>query len=222
MNFIDGANEQVEYTYDANGNMTSDKNKKVESIEYNLINLPDKVNMDKKFGLHIVGTPAPYTQESVINRYAADGTLHETMYATEKSYIINPGTIVGTPTAPGVSMVSNKVAYCGNIILENDTLSKILLPDGYITKKNNTFAYHHYIKDHQGNNRVVTNDLNAIEQVNHYYPFGGLFGASTNGATQKYKYNDKELERMHGLDWYNYGARIMDPVGRMGFLTICQ
>ncbi|MCR5076482.1 MAG: RHS repeat-associated core domain-containing protein [Prevotella sp.] len=29
---------------------------------------------------------------------------------------------------------------------------------------------------------------------------------------QPYKYNGKELDRMHGLDWYDYGARMYDPV----------
>ena len=31
-----------------------------------------------------------------------------------------------------------------------------------------------------------------------YYPFGGLFGESTSGDTQRFKYNGKELDRMHG------------------------
>lgn len=38
----------VEYTYDANGNMTSDRNKKIESIAYNNLNLPFLVSMERK------------------------------------------------------------------------------------------------------------------------------------------------------------------------------
>ena len=45
-----------------------------------------------------------------------------------------------------------------------------------------------------------------VEQVNHYYPYGGLMGESTNSDAQPYKYNGKELDRHHGLDWYDYGA----------------
>ena len=30
-------------------------------------------------------------------------------------------------------------------------------------------------------------------------------------STQRYKYNGKELDRMFGLDWYDYGARMYDP-----------
>lgn len=30
-------------------------------------------------------------------------------------------------------------------------------------------------------------------------------------SSQRYKYNGKELDRTHGLDWYDYGARMYDP-----------
>ena len=35
----------------------------------------------------------------------------------------------------------------------------------------------------------------TYQQVNHYYPYGGLMGESTGGDIQKYKYNGKRLER---------------------------
>ncbi len=50
----------------------------------------------------------------------------------------------------------------------------------------------------------------TYQQVNHYYPYGGLMGESTGGDVQRYKYNGKELNRMHGLDWFDYGARHYD------------
>ena len=52
-----------------------------------------------------------------------------------------------------------------------------------------------------------------LEQVTHYYPFGGIFGDATlNAGTQPYKYNGKEFDHTHGLDWYDYGARMYDPI----------
>ena len=54
------------------------------------------------------------------------------------------------------------------------------------------------------------NASGTVEQVNHYYPFGGLFGENLGDDKQPYKYNGKELDRMHGLDWYDYGARHYD------------
>ena len=57
---------------------------------------------------------------------------------------------------------------------------------------------------------MVVNANGEVEQVNHYYAFGGLMGESTGGDTQTYKYNGKELDRINGLDWYDYGARNYD------------
>ena len=84
--------------------------------------------------------------------------------------------------------------------------------EGYITFNGSTPQYHFYLTDHLGNNRVVVNASGTVEQVNHYYPYGGLMGESTNGDVQPYKYNGKELDRMNGLDWYDYGARHMDGI----------
>ena len=48
MDFKDGANEQVEYTWDANGNMTSDLNKGISEIKYNILNLPENESIRKR------------------------------------------------------------------------------------------------------------------------------------------------------------------------------
>ena len=100
--------------------------------------------------------------------------------------------------------------YCGNMIYENNVLKQILVDGGYITFSGSTPLYHCYLKDHLGNNRVVARADGTVEQVNHYYPFGGLMAESTDGDVQRFKYNGKELDRMHGLDWYDYGARHLD------------
>ena len=43
MDFKDGADKTVKYLWDANGNMTRDRNKKIWSIEYNVLNLPEEI-----------------------------------------------------------------------------------------------------------------------------------------------------------------------------------
>ena len=70
-------------------------------------------------------------------------------------------------------------------------------------------VYKRQIQDHQGNNRVVVDEDGKVEEVNDYYPFGGLM-ASASESVQPYKYNGKELDRKGGLDWYDYGARQYD------------
>lgn len=51
------------------------------------------------------------------------------------------------------------------------------------------------------NNRLVVDGNGNEDQKNEYYPYGGSWGdASTNQGFQPYKYNGKELDRVHGLD----------------------
>ena len=102
--------------------------------------------------------------------------------------------------------------YCDNMIYENGQLRQIQLDQGYITFSGTSPQYHFYLKDHLGNNRMVVNASGTVEQVNHYYAFGGLMGESTGGDVQDFKYNGKELDRLHGLDWFDYGARHYDGV----------
>ena len=94
----------------------------------------------------------------------------------------------------------------------------MLLNDaGYVSFPDKQF--HFYIKDHQGNVRVVTDADGNVEEVNDYYPFGGLMSNATGNEFQRYKYNGKELDRKAGLNWYDYGARFYDPgIGR--FMTV--
>ena len=72
-----------------------------------------------------------------------------------------------------------------------------------------------YIKDYQGNVRVVINQANQPVEVNSYYPYGGLMAATTTEGSQPYKYSTKELDRENGLDLYDSKARMYDPtIGR--------
>ncbi|MBQ2175292.1 MAG: hypothetical protein II453_09585, partial [Alphaproteobacteria bacterium] len=98
-----------------------------------------------------------------------------------------------------------------------------------------------YDRDHLGNIRQVTKadriTNGTVVQSMNYYPFGAQFcDGSTDSNVQPYKYNfsierekrklacsserekkrqkvnGKELDRMHGLDTYDYGARQYNPV----------
>ena len=101
--------------------------------------------------------------------------------------------------------------YCGNAIYENGSLKLLLTETGYVSFPDKKF--HFYLKDHQGNVRVVADKDGKLEETNDYYPFGGTFTTST--SVQSYKYNGKELDRKNGLDWYDYGARMYDvAIGR--------
>ena len=43
-NFKDGADEDIEYDYDGNGNLTMDLNREICSISYNCLNLPQRID----------------------------------------------------------------------------------------------------------------------------------------------------------------------------------
>ena len=67
-------------------------------------------------------------------------------------------------------------------------------------------SYQFYVQDHQGNNRLVLSASGGVEEVNSYYPYGGMMSMST-ASTQRFKYNGKELNQHSYMMWYDYGAR---------------
>ena len=115
----------------------------------------------------------------------------------------------------GEILYKDSTDYHDALIMENGRLDKVLFSSGYVFCNDNAanrFTFHYFVKDHLGNNRAVVNENGAIEQTMHYYPFGNsIADIGTNASIQQYKYNGKELDRMHGLDWYDYGARYYDP-----------
>jgi len=129
-----------------------------------------------------------FTDGSTITySYAADGTKLRTVH-----------TINGTTTTKD---------YCSNVVYENGVQKMLLTEEGYVDLSASTPTYYYYLKDHQGNNRVVLSSGGTAVETNHYYPFGGLFDSD---YEQPYKYNGKELDTKKGLNWYDYGARHYD------------
>ena len=183
----------------ANGNMTKDRNKGISNITYNTMNLPSRIEFEN-------GSRATYL-------YSADGTKLQVKYETSYAGLLASGQPSGS--ASTAIAQTHTIDYVGDKIYEDGVLSRILIEGGYVDYSGETPIYHTYLTDHQGNVRVVVDENTAVKQVNHYYPYGALFAESTNGNVQPYKYNGKELDRMHGLDWYDHGARHNDAaIGR--------
>ena len=125
-------------------------------------------------------------QSTITYTYAADGTKLRVEHK------------IGNSTT--------RTTYCSNVIYEDGTAKCLLTEEGYVSLDDR--EYHYYLKDHQGNNRVLVNKNGGVEEINHYYPFGGVFASEEN--VQPYKYNGKELDTKKGLNWYDYGARQYD------------
>lgn len=185
--FKDGNKTGDDYTYDDNGNMTSDLNKNITEIQYNHLNLPKKIT----FG----------TTGSIEYIYNAAGQKLEKnvivgLVTTNTSYLggfqYKDNVLEFFPTAEGY--VKNTDGVLSYVFQYKDHLGNIRLS---------------YAKNPQ------TQVLEIIDE-NHYYPFGLKHeGYTVLEGSNKYKYNGKEFQDDLRLNMYAMDARQYDPaIGR--------
>ncbi|NCT73666.1 MAG: hypothetical protein GXC78_03985 [Chitinophagaceae bacterium] len=124
----------ADYAYDGNGNLVKDLNKDIvtyggaNGIEYNYLNLPQKITV-KKDASNNKGT-IEYTYD------AAGNKLRKTVYE------------------PGVD--TTVTLYIAGNVYRNDTLEFIGYEEGRIRKKGTTaLVYDYMLKDHLGNVRML-------------------------------------------------------------------
>ncbi|MCD0465039.1 DUF6443 domain-containing protein [Flavobacterium sp. ENC] len=191
-----------DYTYDANGNLITDKNKKITAITYNHLNLPTKIT----FG----------TTGHIAYIYNASGQK------TGKT-VFKAGTVVRKPSTTITDYLQGGFQYSA-LNSKIFTLDFFPTAEGYVQPSGSSYEYVYQYKDHLGNVRLsysdkdnngIVNNTEIIEE-NNYYPFGlthkgynSLVTSSNSG--QKYKYNGKELQDEFWLNMYDYGARNYDP-----------
>ncbi len=174
--------------------LTRDYNKGISSISYDQFGNPFKVTFGNKSSIEYV--------------YSADGVKLKARHITA----IPQGT-GSSSSSTNYIMSKDSTDYIGDFIYHNNRFSRYNWGNGYIVPAGSSsgYAYRFYFKDHQGNNRLVTTSTGTVKQTTHYYPDGVTHDKSTGQGEQVYKYSGKELDRMHGLDWYDYGAREYDP-----------
>jgi RHS repeat-associated protein len=189
MNVNKGLTAATQYTYDSNGNLTSDINKGITNITYNHLNLPLTITF-------------------VTNRiefiYDATGVkLRKTLFvnniATDTTSYINGIEYKG--------LILNRFPHTeGAVVRQTDGtfLHEYTIKD-HLGNSRVTYV------DKNADGKV---DSSEIKQVNSYYPFGLNMAGNFNGANgiNKYQYNGKELNQDFGLDWNDYGARFSDAV----------
>lgn len=205
------ANNQKEYEYNTNGSLISAANRGISSIKYNQLNLPEQ--MDVK-----------HTSAEARNEYTydAEGNKLNVKYRWNPQFVTNP--IIGSAVNESLLTMSRSVLYQGNHIWF-DTKEMWLNEIGY--RRPDTSKFYFYVKDNQGNNRVVIDQNGQVVQRNDYYPYGLPMGSAAGVPSgyyadkdgQPFKYNEKELDRMHGMTLYDYNARTMDPTFPR-FLTV--
>ena len=145
--------------------------------------------------------------------YDASGVKLKTLHRTAVPGIEVPYGTVYEHTASTV-LSSDSTLYAGPFVLSGDSLrykydgGSVMIPlDGSPVKP--CF----YALDHLGSVRLVVSADGQIIERNDYYPSGCLITENIDGETVilPYKYNGKELDPMHGLYTYDYGARQYDP-----------
>ncbi len=177
------------YTYDGNGNMITDKNKGIRNIEYNYLNLPNKIEFAS-------GARIDYL-------YDAGGTKLRMEFT-------------GSPMEGDLQK-----DYVNNKVYINNQLMLIRNEGGYMNYENVGWDQFYVLKDHLGNNRVINYGGSWVYQTDNYYPFGLSMTEGDHlwwndqANLYTYKFGDKELSRMSGLNIYDFGARTYDPaIGR--------
>ncbi|GEP93834.1 hypothetical protein CCY01nite_00940 [Chitinophaga cymbidii] len=120
----------IDYAYDVNGNMISDKNKEISAIAYNHLNLPQTISITGK------GT--------ISYQYDAAGNK---LKKTVTDQTVTPNKVTVTD-------------YIGGQVYVNDTLQFISHEEGRIrtlfkTSQPVAYIYDYFLKDHLGNTRMV-------------------------------------------------------------------
>lgn len=182
-----------EYAYDGNGRLVSDPNKGISSISYDNLSYPRFISYKNGNG-----TSFCYSSKGEKLSVLHQTGLSTTISSTEDSHLVS-----------NQSSIISQTDYVGNVIYEQGSPQKILFDGGYYSFQDK--LCHYFTRDHLGSIRTMVNENGVLEQSLHYYPFGGIYGdACYNGDLQLLKYNGKELERMYGLDCYDYGERFYD------------
>lgn len=197
-----------QYKYNKSGSLIADKSRDIAFILHDYNNNPQKIyfmngNVTKYVysgsgqKLRVVHYTAKPNITREFDRRPADLTPAQILYADSTDYLLG-----------------------GNLILKNGKIEKLLFDGGYVLAKaenptTEKLWVYYYNQDHLGNIRVVEGQKGNVQQLTNYYPFGAPFVESSSYYKpdyQPYKYNGKELDLMHGLNTYDYGARQYDPI----------
>jgi RHS repeat-associated protein len=174
--FKDGINTNDDYSYDANGNLVTDQNKKILDIQYNYLNLPEVITVELP-----VPNP-PYTTRNITYTYDAAGNK------LRKTVLEQPGLDAWSETTTTYIngfIYESKSQGMANPVFYSDVLQFTGHEEGRIRFKPVAGAipaslqYDYMLKDHLGNVRAVLTE----EQQQDIYPAATLENTIVNGGT---------------------------------------
>lgn len=197
-----------QYIYNSNGSLVADKSRGIAYITYDVNNNPLTIYFTN-------GNETRYV-------YSATGQKLRVTHYVAMPNITRPFGVKPEGTNQSQMMFSGQKDYLfdGNLVMQEGKIDKVLFDGGYFkaTRLNTTtygFTPYYYNRDHLGNVREVVDGSGIVQQLTNYYPFGAPYAdpaAAVRANLQPYKYNGKELDTMHGLNTYDYGARQYNPI----------
>ena len=181
-----------EYAYDGNGRLVSGPYKGM-TVTYADWGTPEKITFDD--GNHTAFT------------YTASGDKLKTEWRSGAANLR-----AGEGSVAVQAAVINSEELFGPFVCRDGRLDKFLFDGGFCDLSSGVAKYRYFVRDRLGSVRSVADEDGNVLQQNLYYAWGGAWGdVCTAPGFQSYKYCGKYLDRKHGLDLYDYGARLYDP-----------
>ncbi|HTL07941.1 MAG TPA: DUF6443 domain-containing protein, partial [Chitinophagaceae bacterium] len=147
------SNGLADYGYDVNGNLLSDKNKSINSITYNFLNLPATVSVNGKGSVTYTydATGNKQSKKTIDNSIAGKTITTTTTYIGSAIYVSRT-TVPADQSSPDYSNV----------------LQLLLTEEGrirYEAKPVPLFSFDYFIKDHLGNVRMLLTDQSVAPNI---------------------------------------------------------
>lgn len=225
------------YTYDDNGNMTSDEHKDI-TVTYNFFNLPETVSKSDGSTIQwLYDAAGTKLQKTVVatNLKINDNPILSKEYKASQ-IITSTGTIISGSNViftagqrielndgfnsddHFIGQIQSNTAtevrdYLGGIEYVNNSIEVVYFSGGRIKYESNNTDYQYVLSDYQGNSRVLFKDnggvAEVVEDYSGYYPFGALHGQESE-LSSKYLFGGKELQTELDLGWSDFGVRYFD------------
>ena len=225
---VKGSSDEIQYN--TNGAIVADGTRGITNIAYDDCGNPRRIQFSNGSATRYVYSATGEKLRTV--HYTAPANIHVSMgddYDIEHSFLaadstdyLLGGSVVFTNNRfSKILFDGGYISNDGYVNTYNARPNDFLWPeeeDSLDMAKENPFdvvddeelVFRFYVKDHLGNNRMVIDSEGNVLQRTDYYPYGTPFyepSTVNNSALQQYKYNGKELDVMHGLNTYDYGAR---------------
>ena len=217
--FRDGASMAVEYTYDRNGNMTSDLNRRISSVSYNRQNRPARI---KHSGGTETFTYLPDGTKRERTALGKDWSLSRTEYRgnlvcadDSLKYILFDGGLIAMDRA--------EPEYLFFLRDHLGSVRVVARPDGKAVQVNHYYPYGMaFAGGGMSGNAGAHPVEGGVSVAGGSLEIGGGTGGmelARPGASQPYRFLGNELYTSNSLGLYDFSARMYDPtLGR--FLSV--